>query len=349
MWKLTLLLAVLLLYAPLSRGIADPTGPVVISSYGAIGSSSVYWGAWASDTAWETYGSYFSEIQIQLLKDAGANVLFVALDKKAWDDNVWVDNVQKSYRDYIKQLVDWSEPERTVLSLHIDHTYAEWHSAEKNSIVKTPALRRAWIEWGKEVIIHCDPWGILIMDEPGRDLQDYPLSQAEYSEFADECINEFRTVDPEIVCITYGGGGPGNRDLSYFFDHPLAQDGIFYTMVAYYCLEGDFAYDWTWAYEQGDAERARTLLYTYLDEALGPLRSEVILSVGTAGPEDNPSNLPPNWKIAMKDFYDYAEQRNLAGIVQWACTKRLQWNLLASNFMSLSEIGEFWAAAVLPS
>lgn len=301
-----------------------------ISSYGMLGGqpSGYLHGIWVSDTAWNTYGSYFGETQVNATKNAGGRLLCLAIDKFAWETNPSGNILGIPFQDYVKQLVEFFKPEKTILSLHIDSSYLQWHSKEKTTTIKTFELRQSWIQWGKDMIKHCKPWGILVMDEPPRSLRDYPITQAEYWDFANECVNEFRTVDPNIVCMTYGGGGSGNRDLSYFHDYPLPQGNILYTIVCYY---NQFS-----GYETSSLNDGKKAMYDWLDNRLGPLKSETVVSVGVESPTS------PNWRNYMLDVYEY-NKANTAGVMQWACTKRVNWNMMSQDRVMWNEVGQFWA------
>jgi len=312
--------------------------PATISSYGMVGSgqtSEYLKGVWVSDTAWNTYGSYFEEPQIDMTKDAGGKLLCLAINKPAWDDNDSSNVLGIPFRDYLAQLVDWFEPMKTVFSLHRDSSMAaqigrpagEWLAYEKNTVVTTEPWRQAWIDWGSAIVTYCQPWGMLVMDEPTRSLAGYPVTEEEYADFASDCADAWQAINPNLAIITYGGGHPDSpRDLTYFMSNPMTQNNVYYTMTCYY--------DYSEGSEYRAGNRDTTGLYNWLDNKYGPLKSQMIPSVGLEA-------TGTLWREFMEDVYDY-NRANTAGIMQWACAKRTNWNLIGQDHMSWSEIGQFW-------
>lgn len=348
--RITYLPIILFICIPLfSTAKSLPQNSATISSYGVVSLDQVmlYKGVWTSDPFWTPYGKYFQQPQVDLITNSGGNLIILAVNVKAWSDNSIAPALNKPFREYLADVVAMihDADAKAVICLHAwgleyDDPYVcehginlgKWWSNEKAHVIKEH--RQEWINFGKEMVSNCKPWGMLVMDEPPRH---NTITQQEYWDFAYECIEAWRDIDPSLVVFTYGGGGPnGMLDISYFFTNPLPQAGIYYIMTFYYESAYYYGSNYDDLYAAGDLANARQVLFDLMDTKLGSLKSQCIINVGVR------STTYANWQAFMSDVYEYNELYTL-GYMQWACTKGTDWNMLTQDYTNWNEIGQFWA------
>jgi len=321
-------------------------GPTTISSYGRMTSSQTsdyLYGVWVSDTSWRTYGSYWGYTQVDMVDQAGGNYICYAIDKRAWYENNDNNALGVPFQDYIKTLVDYGNGLEiaSVLCLHIDLGFGDrdgdgrgWGSYEKNMQINDPTLREDWIQWGRDMIAYCNPWGVIVMDEPGRSMIGQPLTLQDYWDFANECVNEWSEVDPNIWVITYGGGTgggqDGNRYLNQFLTNPLPQENVLYTTVLYgQTVDQDY---------QSSRQQGWQAVENWLEDhgVSGELQSKVIFTTGSISPWSG-------MEVFFEDMYGWCEA-NAFGMMQWACAKSDNYNLIDGNDRTQwsSTFGEIW-------
>ncbi len=328
---------------------SSPNESARISLHGVIGSQTgdYLYGVWASDPFWTPYGKYFEQPQVDLITNAGGNLITLAVNVKAWSDNPIASALNKPFREYLADVVAMIHDAgaKAVISLHswgleYDDPYVcehginlgKWWSEEKAHVIMEH--RQEWINFGKEMVSNVKPWGMLVMDEPPR--HGY-ITQAEYWDFVYECIEVWRDIDPNLVVFTYAGGGPnGMLDMSYFFTNPLPQANIYYLMTFYYESAYYYGSNYDDLYAAGDLANARQTLFNLMDTKLDVLKSQSIINVGVRSTTD------ANWQHYMSDVYEYNENYT-SGCMQWACAKGTDWNLFAPSYTSWSEIGQLWA------
>jgi hypothetical protein len=293
-------------------------------------------GAVVSDTAWGDigtsssyrYGSFFSDVQINLMVQNGATAFRIMLDKKPWDLNDDKNIYGLPYKDYIKQLVDdiHNRGIKVILDLTRDSSMGEDFdtSDAKTQVIQTLSLRRAWIDWGKEVVSHCKPDAIGIMNEPRGDATfDYY-----YDNFLVPSIDAYRSVDPNIKIIVMS---MPFYMVEHFVNRPINDDNVLYQYHLYYRYPMTDAMspfiNACDAYGEGRLLEAKNYLYQYLDMKLSNIpKNRTIL--GEIGPYEfsdaiwdnglpDPENTP-NWDAFLRDMYNYTKDSGLKGAFQYA-------------------------------
>jgi len=348
---------------------SQPQQSALISSYGSISTintptpANFLAGAWASDPAWAVYGKYTGQYHIDKMLEEGATFLMICVTKVVWDNNPTVNNPYipnaMSYHDYIAWLVKAFQDGggSAGISLHLWHDsyYVCEHGVELGpetswwSVAKTHVIyehQQEWIDFGVDIISHLKsygvtPWGILIMDEPARDIAG--LTKAEYRAFAINSINQYRAVEPSINIVLYSGGGPGgNHDLSDFINNPLPYSGIFYTITMFYDTHSEY----TTPYTNGDLAGGKTALWSIMDSLFGTLKEKLIVTPAV----HDTSNMNGNWPHYLEDLYEYCRLYT-AGYAEWAAAYSKRWNIWENNnselgvdWLEWSDIGQVWAA-----
>jgi len=335
----------------------EPT-TTTISSYGRTGSqtSNFLYGVYCSETPTPgTWAPSWETTHIDMIADAGGNHIIYCIDKSGWYSSLTVNG--DPFQDYVAQIVSYSRLRniKAVINLHSDYGFGDrnndglrWGSYEKNMQLNDPTLREEWIQWGRDILIECDPWGVIIMDEPGRDMSTesppQPSSLQDYWDFANECITEWKKVKSDIVCISYGGGGStGNRYLNQFHTNPLhtpngPHDNVLYTTVLYYnTLDEDYAVSRANGYQE---------MLGWFDShgVYGEIASRTLLAVGSR-------YYTSRWDWYMEDIYNWCFD-NAYGLMPFtaACSTYYDpsWNLFLGpsagypNYDAWSEFGQFW-------
>lgn len=338
-----------------SAGVSLPQTTLSVPSNGIVNNSVInppsnqWWGAVVSDTAWQPWGYSFKDTQINIMKQSGATAVRIMLDRQAWITNDTSNVLHTSYRDYIKQLVQWAKPElRVLLDLTRDTSWgsSEWEA--KTQIITNETLRSGWISWGKEVISHCQPDAIGLMNEPGgggaMTTFDYY-----YDNFVIPSINAYRIVDPNIRIYVMG---MGFWDLIGFASRPLNDSGVYYEYHIYYDYPVDpnvaspRYYQMSQAYGEGRLAEARDYLWQYLDWKFGsiPKSKIAIAESGVIMLRDETVPSKPNWNYFMKDLYDYAKQKGMLGLYQYAFGRHYYQMLDPSTqYTTLTPYGQLWA------
>ena len=311
----------------------------------------LWWGAGVADTMWgPPWGGFFCRTQIDILKQSGATAVRIMLDKRPWDTNDTSNILGLKYRDYVKQLVAWCKPELKV-QLDLSKDSSQWTDdygwAQKKAIIETPALRTAWINWGKAVISHCNPDAIGLMGEPGGDGQTTTFNYY-YDNFVIPSLNAYRAVDPNIIVFVMP---MPFHDLSGFVTRPINDDKAIYEYHFYYnpkiTSASQVQLDMLDAYAKGDLVAAKGYLFDYFDWKFSGLPKDRI-NIGELGvlgmTGDDPSSILTNWRAFMQDCYDYVEQQQLQGLFQFGITKKYYCMLgPGTNYTELTPYGELWA------
>ncbi|MCW3997061.1 MAG: glycoside hydrolase family 5 protein [Candidatus Bathyarchaeota archaeon] len=359
MKRIVLLVTLLLLILPLNV-VQSLGNRNTISSYGTISYGTTtntehgfWWGTVVSDTAWEHWGSYFSEIQIDILKQSGATAVRIMLDKSAWDSKDTNNVLSIPYPDYIKKVVEWCNPEiRVLLDLTRDTSNPSWTSdagfPAKLEIITTSSLRNKWINWGKEVISYCNPDAIGLMNEPGGGGQKTTFDYY-YDNFVIPSINAYRAIDPNISIFVMS---MPFIDLSGFAQRPINDPNVFYEWHLYYDSDVQLEdtstryYNTVYAYVDGNLAEAKDYLYQYFDWKFSGIPSNKI-NIGECGVASMSGDVPtdPNWDAFMKDLYSYTKEHGLNGMFQYGFTKRY-YRMLYTTYQTLNPYGDFWAQNV---
>jgi len=299
--------------------------------------SSTWWGASISDVTWYPWGSYFKDVQICILKEAGVLAIRLMLDKHPWDTKNSENCLGLPYPDYIKEIVELCRPELKVeLELTQDSSLGEFNWTQKEEIIRTPSLRAEWINWGKEVVAHCKPDAINIMGEPGGGGTTLTFDYY-YDNFVIPSINAYRSVDLDVAIFVMG---MPFYDLSGFFGRPINDSKV------YYCLHVGYhpSYNPTpieIAYVSGDFVLGKQLLFDKLDEKIGPLpKSRVCIHEFFVGWQ-TPYPHEANWKVFAKDLYDYVSMNQMLGLIQYTIGKN-QYLILDPNteYTTFTEYGK---------
>ncbi|MFX1362974.1 MAG: hypothetical protein ACFE7A_05940 [Promethearchaeota archaeon] len=325
-----------------------------ISSQGIINytGDEPWWGVCIGDTFWPPCGSYFTDTQIDMIRNANGTCIRLLIEYKAWDENLTDNILGISYRDYLKQLVEWCHPDIKVFTeLTNDANYENWNAETKVEIIRDDAKRQKWIAWGVEVVEYCNPDGIGLMDEPcgAGSMDSLNFTPEEYrTTFVVPFIEALRTVDSDVKIFVQGnpwhyfdmffpegeehGGITGAGLLPY--------DNVVYLMSYPYYSGNDVG--WESLYYGGDLAAARNALHRMLDGKVGGIVSqggEIHLTASVYRAD------LPNWTAFLKDTYDWMKDNNI-GFTQYGLTKGTNWRLVESNYVEWNNIGQFWAENV---
>lgn len=302
------------------------------------------WGVCVGDTYYKVYGRYFSLHQINLVQDAGGNAFRLMLDKHPWDVNDTGNIYGISYRDYVKRIIE--ECHNAGIKVMVD--LARWFGVTgtgegKIPILRSDAKRRAWVDWGSDVINHVNPDSILFMDEPCSEGQmiEAGLTTEEYRGYVIEAIEQWRNTNPNIAIAVMG---VPFKYLSMFHDEPLPYNKIVYLLnYPYYSGsyggENDWRYRYWNAVTQDDLDLAKVFLHRRLDNKFGGLKGRNLICCTVGVGREAP--YPNNWTHCMKATYEYCKANNVI-LYQYAFSKHY-WNILSDDWMSFNEIGRFWA------
>jgi len=258
------------------------------------------------------------------------------LDKGGWVNNDTSNVLGIYYKDYIKQLCEWCSPQiKVLLDLAMDG--ADFGSARKIQMMRTPSLRSAWIEFGRDVISHCHPDAILILDEPcvQSDIDEGFITEEQYRLFVNESIEAYRSVDPDITVFVFG---IPFKYLSVFHDNPLPYENVVYVLnFPYYSGPGT---GWRDYYYNGQLGEGLTDLYENLDWKFGVMKGRDSFCL-TAGVREYQPN---NWDALMLDVYEYCKTNDIY-FFQFAFSK-WKWSMLMEDHTQFNDVGQLWAENV---
>ena len=298
----------------------------------------LWWGVVVSDAGWSSpWGKYFSQAQIDLLKENGATTVRIMLNKEPWYSGDTNNVLGIPYRDYIKQLVQWCRPElKVILDLTRDGNDFSWQ--DKRDVIQNSQKRQSWINWGKDVVAHCKPHGIGIMNEPTTavDFDQF------YNEFVVPSIQTYRTVDSEIQVFVMQAAPPSKFEGRDIIDLPY----VHIEFHVYYDPHSEYrsARDWELDYEDGNLETAKAKLWKWLDTKIGSIPKNKIF-LGEVGVRmENGETTPslPNWDVFLKDMYDYTTKKHMVGLTQYGFTKRYYLMLNPPDYTTWTTYGESW-------
>jgi hypothetical protein len=293
----------------------------------------IWWGICVVDTAFQPWGSYFTDTQINLMKSAGATGIRIMLDRNPWINNDTSNILGVQYRDYIKELREWCSPQiKVMLDLAMDGS--DFNSTKKIQMMINPSLRLDWIKFGCDAVSHCHPDAICILDEPCNeaDVDTGSITEEQYRLFVEESIEAYRSIDPEITVFVFG---VPFKYLFMFHDDPLPYENVVYALnFPYYAGPDSDAAD---LYYRGLLEEGRAALYRNLDWKFGIMKGRDSLCL-TAGVREYK---PDNWDALMRDVYEYCKANGIH-FLQFAFSK-WKWSLLNTDYGSFNEIGRLWA------
>jgi len=251
--------------------------------------------------------SRFDETPLNVFRDAGGKTIRFHINWYRWmnpNPDPEGNPVSSNYRDYIKQLCDWSREKglRSVIGLFSSRGWStDWEQkyaiiTNRNYTTGQPASvdpvymdafgeersdpQTDWINWGKEIIAYCNPDGIDMMSEH--------TSSVDFDEWRDFCIRsitEYRSVKPTIHCYVEGYRSKrsnGNPDIDYtednypggwparlddFMIQPLPFDDITYELHRYWTSTATTSYSLPFSsdYKNGRLAEGRAKLFDYFD------------------------------------------------------------------------------------
>jgi len=320
---------------------------------------SLYRGVVVSDTAWYPFGYYFNEPQLELISNHG-NAVYLMLEKGAWESGDQNNVLGIPYPDYIKQIVQIAHQKGMWVAVSLTNDYSTGNvfgAEEKWNVISDFTLRTEWIDWGKDVVTHVKPDAICIMNEPNSPTNDLQLQIDRFhyywNIFALPNIDTYRSVDPDITVIV--PPCPWYRTW-WMEDYVDDRSNILVSYHLYY----KEAMDWGYEDEPFNHESARNNLWSYIDGRLsnsygmvGSIdHSKVIFdefgvwseNINGEGWTFNMEPTIKNWRYAMMDFYEYAEQRSMYGYFQYAVGLKYYSMLNPdTGYMSFSPYGQWWA------
>jgi len=313
-----------------------------------------------------SFGEYFSQYQINMIREAGGNAIRLGLDKSAWDTGDTMNVYGKPYKEYIKQIVD--ECHQTGLYVMADLAFAGEaadNGLDKIKIIRNqhPTItRQDWIDWGVEVTTYLNPDAILITDEPCNEPQMVAtgFTEDEYYAFAVDCVKAWRAVDPDILIATFGvpfkyvfmyydpsyGTIEGVRCLGPLKDPDTGQPFENIVYILNYPYGGD---SWGYTAEETDTEAelvaCRDAMYGTFDWKLKPLKGSNQICF-TSGAFKYVMDPPKNWQRFIYDVYEYCKQNNIWQLQYGMVHSIYWWAMLAEGWKSWNTIGQFWVENV---
>lgn len=290
---------------------------------------------------------------IDLYKSCGANVLFVCLNKKAWE-------TEPIYIAEIDNIVNLCEQRDiyVILQLHVNHLIGVgpgWGVEEKWAMLTNPAAVDDIINWEKTVATryvnrrHVVGFGDInepIVDPSDPVYSGYTRDQVLQTlrNFHIQAILGLQSVNPNLLIFVEGQAW--STDLRDYIATPLPEPNVVYTFHLYYHHFKDST-AWGTAYRDGNLAEAKAMYEDFLKtRALNIMlvqnRPFFFAEFATWGPPDP----DPNQEQWLLDHYGIMRKYGCSwtyfGFHAKLSTETGSWWLLIPDWSTLSVSGELW-------
>jgi len=337
----------------------------------------------ATAKQWVNYGDWLTEERIEMIKQAGPNIVVLMMSSWAWDNNPVSPFTGVTHRNTMIQIVN-SLKSKGLMVIIQAHTNTQgindFTSAVQGELImdNPPSSQDSWIASWSDVIRTLKPDGIVIMNEPPsvwdtayKDKMTVEEFSRHYWDFATRMCKTYHAIDPNIrlhvmSCPFW------RMDFIVNVNSPIEVPNVIYEWHYYPFLSGGQGAPNTYLdqlYAQDKVEEAaayiedfllntgttpsgkqRRGLKTIMDRGLPLFCGEMGIDVYTC------VNDPKHWKDRMRALYafmdkydlDYAQNDFFRNPWSSEPDQIYRCGILNADGTNYNEIGKLWLENMLP-